>query len=645
MRVIYTIIIAAVLVVGGYWAYKNVYQSTMDGADNRAVASLDKEVQYFQTLKEKPPGAALAGESDYRAFAEAIHELAAISFGAFEPEGAGVVAHDVVVAGLDNPEIGARITELRLYGLDISALDDFENGRSARILERFDARNVNWFGLEIFTETGMDAYIGAIAGTVEGLSAGNEAGADVDLDELFVSSVDRYDLTAAQILMDGFTLHPLDSALVRDDGVEPGLAEMFQSIARWSRVFSVEAASFYDMSADLAIEQMGQNSIMKMVMPLTGYRDYRRGDTAVMVLADISYQMDMEISASQDAGTDAPLIPMSISGGIDRYVVSDLNLAKIYEYAARGEFPPVSDTDLISLGLWQIEGEHYEMGGQPFFSVGKTVADFSKFHWLAPTEIRVESKDIVYNIGGVMSYMSTIASASGAAPDDETNQLMADAVEILKKYDLAAPRMDFDISFRWNPDDGDGQTAFLWDVKDFAALEYKGAAQMPTFDALSSFDPAEGEKADWNGLLEIVREQAALRSLGLMIEDKGGLDKGYGLAVDFAKLVPEDPSDAVNVMLRNADPADLRISNAAMIRMMAPQMAQVLPAAKDYLVASADFIQKGGVLRAEANPPSPVTMEMIETQSAEFQTDPNRLVEMYGFSVTHEPAPETTSTN
>ncbi len=628
MRAILAILLLLALGAGGYWAYRHFAEPTASlssGAD-----PMDAELAFFEAMKDAVVDSPMAGEEELRAFAAALTDYAAIEIGSVEAEEGGAVARDVVVTLRDFDEAGMRIDEFRLWGADPAALAAISGGgeEGVRLAERIDARGIEWFGLDGLVkqsmQAGEDALIASAASFAGELDAADAAALEME--------IGRYDVGAGRTIIDGLTLFPLSSDRPAEDAAP--FMKIMAEIARVSRMASVDAVAVYDMKTVFDFEQAGQESAMALTMPLSGYRGYARGDIESMAARDMVYSMDGEIPAATPEAPDAPPVPMTMAGGFDSYAVSGLRLATLYAYLEKGQLPPTSEHDLMSLGRWRVLGERIEIGGEPFYSVKETNMDLSKFHWLVPTEIAFASDDIVYHIGGFMDYVADIAAAQDpSAADQETMEDMEAALAILEKHGLSDVVLDFDMRAAWDPGTGGVKGGFDLDAADFALVEESAEGALADFESFAALAPAEGEAMDWPALAALVSETFVIDHAALSLEDKGGIAKSFGLAVDFAQLAPEgDPGAA---MLRNSTPEDLRQSTAGMMRIAASQAAQGFPPAVAYIGAVADFIQHGGALRAEIAPSGPVSLGDIEAAGASGQ-DPQGLIDLLGFTLVHE---------
>lgn len=644
MRSFIALLIVLALGAGGYWAYERYglpdFVHTA-GVQDQAPGAAD--LAYFEALPDTPPAAPAAGEAEFRAFADALKGVATVEFGSIETGTEGATAHDVVIKSVKFPALGARIGELRLWGANPDAgraLAGDAGADGAIAAARIDARDVKWLGLEELAQPALDAYGDLLS---EGAAA---AGAPLD----FSQKIHSYDLHVDRIVMDGLRFFPLDPADPSKDAADHagGAADLLaalRSAARVARAYGFNAAGVYGMTGQMDMEEMGASYEMTMSLPLSGYRGAHRGDSDLMISRDLSYKMNMSMPLSipdeevaENGEPDAtPPMVMNFSGEVALTSVTGLKLAKALGYLAAGKLPPTSETNLMSLGVWRVKGERIMLNDAPVYSIGESYADFSHFHWLAPTDVHFRIDDLVYNIEGYQDLFKTMAVQQGGA-EAAAGEQFDKVIAVLKKHGLAAPSFDFDMQGHWSPETGAASSAFTADADGLGGLEMHDDAQFATFDEIAPFMPAEGKPFDSAGLMTLLQDKLALRSASIAMSDAGGIAKSFAAAVDMADLSPDGAGGMA--MLKGADPADIRVAAASSIRLMAGQAGQQFPPATDYLKAFGNYIQYGGVLRADAAPPEPVTLKALEAATQGESADPQALVDLLGLTVTHEPPAE-----
>ncbi len=612
------VLVLAAIGAGSYLYLKKEPQAEFTSADAGA------RFAELEALAESAADGAPASEDDLRALADVLGGFASVDLGAIEEGPDGAVARGVVISFRDMDEAGFRIDELRAWGVNDGAApgDPFA--------DRIDARGIEMFGLETLVEKQVDAYMDVFESSVA------EMAPEAELETAFETSIESYDLVADRIVVDGLAVHEAATAdaAVND---ENSFMTVMKMIADSNRLTSFDASAIYGLRINLKMEQPTGKTAVIMTAPVAVASNWRRGDIDYSAFRDFEYAFDMEVAVPEtvDAvtGETQPAVgmPMQMSGGYDVFSVEDVRLARLYAYLADRAAPPVSETDLMSLGVWRVRGERQTFGDHVISSTEEAMFDLSKFHWLIPTDIRMTARGGRYNLSALFEYMEEAYLQGGGGDSPEEMEKVTAAFE---KTGLDVISYDFDAAATWAHDTGAATSKMDIVADDLGDWRQSFEGTLPDFEGVKTMIPAAGEAVDWAAVTQTLMDMSALGKASVVLADKGGLDKGFAIAVEFANLAPED--DASGAMLRGADPADLRISSAAMMRLMGPQAAQNFPPAADYMTAVADFVQKGGVLRIEANPPGPVTMALFESEAEAMQTDPSRLADLLGLSVVHE---------
>ena len=89
-------------------------------------------------------------------------------------------------------------------------------------------------------------------------------------------------------------------------------------------------------------------------------------------------------------------------------------------------------------------------------------------------------------------------------------------------------------------------------------------------------------------------------------------------------------------MLTYNDAAQLRMFSINMVNSMRPFARQEFPGVDPYMDAVAAFLEEGGTLTLSANPPTPITVALIESlEESGIEPGPDEMVEIVGLTVTH----------
>jgi hypothetical protein len=544
-----------------------------------SAAALDS---YFAGVESAAPAAALGAQGDYEGFAKAVGGRAAIAFGSFAYEGGGAVARDVTVTIGDTKDAGMKIAELRLYpGTAKAAKGDVA-------VERLEAKGVSTFGLEAVIEKATNAYTKAIVDGVEGATNG-EIEAEAKEALTAAAEIAKYDFAIDRMVFDGFILHAPDKAPAKAAAAEDEFKELLRIYAAMGRATSARAMTMRGVKATMESTSAGVTSTFKFGIDFVGQKGVARGDIEASVMSDLSFDMD----AAAEAKNGAPAVPVAFSGGVERYSVTGLKLAKLLDFWSRGEQPSPKVVDLMSLGVWESVGERYTFGGEPFYSLDRARTDMSKFRWFIPTEIRGTATNLSYDLGGFLRFSAKTAPQAEGAPD------MNAMIALLEKHGFSKITMSGDTAYDWSPETGAAKLVTKSDMKTMGQVDLDLGASFPAFKEFASLHPKKGEAFD-TAKFSALFADTALAGASITVSDKGVLARGFALAADLQGAQAGMKPGAVKG-------EDIRAAAAFSMRSLG---AAPTPLAPVY-AAVADFIADGGTLNVAAAPASPIPFSLI----------------------------------
>lgn len=571
-----------------------------------SVASPRSSIAAFEALERRAPTTLLASEADYRAFADAMRALAPISFGSFAQEGEGVVAHDVTISLGDNLEGRLAIAELRLYGVDAAGLaaagESSAGAAPLAIAHRVDARGFKTFGLEALMSKANSAYTLAIIDAVQ-KSAPGAQGDEVAAELQEAGEIQKYELSAGRIVIDGFVLHRPDAEPAKAQSSK-GLLDAFRVMLLPMRMMSFDVGVIRDLKGTVASGPREATSTMTYAFGFVGQRGWRRGDLDESILKDMTWSMKAQVPPTPQA----PASAMEMAGKSDFYSVTGIRVAKLLDYWARGAVPPPRETSLLSLGVWRSFGERYEIAGAPFYSIGETFADFSRFRWFAPTSIRTSAKDLSFDIGGFMDY----ALKQAPTHDPEAKEVTA-ALAAFKRHGLSRIDMSYTANYDWAPKSGKTAVVADADIKGLGRIEYRIDAGLPDFKTLAGLAPKSGEPFDAAAMSRSFAG-STLNGFTARIADQGLLTRAFALAADLQAQSAGAPQGAIKA-------EDLRAGAALALRAAGGSS----PAGAALFAAIGDFIAEGGVLTVDAKPRPPVPFVELGKSGPNGETPVDRL--------------------
>ena len=683
MRVITGILIGAIvaaLAAGAYLYFTDTENEpsvlSVDAPVSR-FADFD-DVAYFGALRASPTEASRDVAFDVAALVAALPAPFVVTHGTVAAPGgtAPVIVPDVEITLEGNEIFSVRAEEMRFYGVNGNTLAARLAGeRLDETLDvggRIEITGVNAVGVETIYQSIFDASNTLSLAILDGV---------MDLDDetseavaaASRTDVGDYSMSVGKMVLTDLVLHPfvidpitfdwtsdeasVDSPEIALDiedgfgeatgdataGVTPlrdrqeAMVHVFQQMAAWTRTIALEDFASYDMTLNLTMKDgSGARSKIEEVIPFAAYKAIDRGNIGLSVVRDVTFSADFEFS--ETAPDSAPSFPIQMSGKLGQIRISDVQLAKVMDYLARGKMPGTEETDLFSLGLTSVENVDLAMNERTLYGLRAGTFDGSRFHGIIPQRLAFDLDDLYVDIEGFVGMMTDFSDDNSGNPDasfgPEARERMDQVMAVLVENDLTVLSADYGAAVRW--DEGSGATGvdYKYNVDKFFDFSANGNMQLPSYDAL--FDHVDGTLADIDGtqIEAVLSETFAFEGMKAELADTGGLKRGFALAVAIADIMPED--DPSMAMLRGADPKDLRLTAATMMRLGAGQMGSVFPPAKDYISAVADFVAKGGRLVVEMNPPEPVTAAMIEDlNEASNPDDPEAIVNLLGFTLKH----------
>ena len=626
--------------------------------------------------------AAAADENALRAMLESLGESYVVTIGSVTTDAKGDIARDVVIGLKDAEDIKLNISEMRAWGANTDIEAALSAGQSARVAERIEMRGLSILGMEALTQSMMDGYMGAVGDAMAGLDPDAE-----DEFEALEQDVSKYEFNVEKLVIDGATLYPLSPEAeaylnrttskevksrklldITPDELEAGVKEgkyvqslqrvedapaqnefmeMLAMFARWSLGGGADAVSGSGITGEFLLSQsvageLDQDMDMTFSIDNFAYADAHRGDVGLMVMDDLSYDLNMMMGESEADMSEF----MSQTLTYERYIGEDWRLTKLFEHLSRGEVPSMDVKDLMSLGRFRVIGETVTLNGQPYYSIEQSEFDMSEWSWFIPNTIDMSIKGGMFHTTAFTSFFEDIfeiSIASEEMTDDELAEaeLVIDVVskfgEALTANDMSAINFNFDMAADWNPETGAFEFDYDAEGVDLMHEVFDFSLVMPTYRDFRSIAPDDGESMDLEALQNLFMDKTKFEGFTLMLDDDGLIGKVFSLVHDGAALVPEEHVDDNVRMLQNTEPKQLRETAQGLIRMAGFAANDSFPPAVKWANSFADFVQKGGVFEFAMSPDSPFGAAEFETEMQAIEEDPAYLVDLLGITVEHTP--------
>ncbi|MEO0320251.1 MAG: hypothetical protein AAF199_05085 [Pseudomonadota bacterium] len=479
---------------------------------------------------------------------------------------------------------GSAITieKAELFGVSEDAIEAVRTGAAA-IDAPFETlfQKVRLYGVDVDIDTDEDE----VDLTVEG--------SDIDL-----SSPGANDLDEATITVGGIEI---DTLKVRQGGIPDDLPDA-SAPAVFFNSFDLAGIYFKDATFAFSGEQTGAFS---WIAPDFRFVDIAGGKLGAIIANDFEYSFRQSPQAMALAlssmGPQAEALltgPLGNALGLNGQRVKaetmtwrGIDFAGLMDWGLKGEMPPTSATNLVSLGAGEISSYQQFIGDKRLMVAEKSTFAMDKFTWLIPNEITNDVKNAVYDLTAYVE-------------DEDTATLTA-----LTSRGLDNVKGDGFFTWNWNDKSGE------------SSLRYGG-----TTDKLADFNlsMALGNlKFDEIATLIDTQDQAGVIGLGSFDKAKLTFTDKNLLAVIY---------DVAAGQMGAGTGEDLRQSAPALLRVSGSQFTAINPRFGGYLDAVAAFLGNGGTLEISAEPDAAVPFAQLGIVS---QTAPTTLPDVLNLSVTH----------
>jgi hypothetical protein len=587
-------------------------------------------------LKTEPFRLEAKGAADVAAVRDALPKAVSLTWSAlnFDAASGATVLTGVKLTPADMPNVGIGIAELRLWNFNA----DFAKARLSgqRLLEtenlarRIEAKTISIFGIETLMGPAMDAYTGAVENAIE---TADPSAPDLDM------KLDSYEFSIGSIVLDDVMLRPFELKLAQlpADNDFAEVMPMLQTYFAVSRTFAANAVAMSNFKAQFGMTEMGQSMNVNMTAETYGARGLRGSDMDAAFMRNIAFDMKAPMGIA-DPAAGSVSSAMMIAGGVDYVGMEGTKLDKLARYVAIGEWPPRTETDLLSYGLVNAKNEHFALNGHDIYSVGEVTLDARKWHWFIPAKVSIAANDIVYDVKALMDFVAEVGATS-AGPDQAapaTPTIDPAIMQMLVKYGLDKPSLDFAIGWDWNPTSGATTVNTAFGLDKYLRFDLKYDGGMPTFKDVSDLIPGGFETAKGDEIAALFSKTSNLKDVELNVVDEGGLDKIFALTAEIGKTLPSDATGGVAVFA-NATPESLRQMASAGVYMAADQAAAMMPGAKELIAPFGAFLEKGGKVKLTLKPKTPLPLAATMEKVQKGEITPEQLVLQLNGKTVHTP--------
>jgi len=383
-----------------------------------------------------------------------------------------------------------------------------------------------------------------------------------------------------------------EGGLPKDSDADP-TAALFNS-------FSLAGLYFKDIDVAAGEAQVG----LALKAPDLRLVGLAGGKIASIIGNDLDYQVKQAPDSIEELGKAmGPAGQLFLNGPLKNFIAPEnqrttlesmewkaIDFSGLMTYGLEGEKPPLSATDLIDLGTLQALNAKTFINDRMYAFVPETKISKMEFTWLAPSKIRAEAKNAVYDF------------TAYASPEQE------DVLKILNDYGLDNVKADSVMTYDWDAKKGNADFATTYDAEglaDFSMNFALGGLVLEKIDAAT----AAGDNDAIAGLVEV-------EGISIELADDHLLDAVFGLAGLQGNMSAEDA--------RKTAVGGLQIA-----RLQAIQLGGRF---NDYIDSTSDFLEEGGVLIIKVDPENAVPFSAI---AATGEQGPQAIPELLNLTVTH----------
>jgi hypothetical protein len=575
----------------------------------------------FAQVEARP--AATGTELDLRALGTAFGDFGRLTWTALGTDAAtGAAVLSGVKFELSGDEATNLFTadEVLIWNMDFAALADRQNGRrlgdAIRLFDRIELVGLK-MDLTDYSNSVDDAITGALPA-----AAANPV------------TFEKSEMTVGRMIVGGLTLHPWTFREI--EGQEEGLAAV-RLLSAIARGFSLENLALIDSDAVQTVIESGAPATFDIDYRRQLIQGYNRGDIASMVQTGVSFDGRMTVPRSADAvlipASAGPPEQIEMSGAMGYSSWSGLRFSKLLEYGERGEFPPITERDLWSLGKYLITDTEMSFGGKPVFEIGRLEFSADRFAWFLPERLSVRHDDASFNLSNLMAFAATVEPETPPAAGEPT---FAEIVGVLDRTGFGKLSGDGEFTLSWDSQTGETLLEGRGVADGLYGDETRFALRLPSYDKLVPAFGKDGKTPNDAALTELFEHDLAFSGGHYSLTDSGLLNAVALLTIEIAKLSGE--TDPMLAGFASSTPEGMRSFLSGAVMLGGGAVASEVPAANGWMMGLSRFITDGGTFTVRLAPDRALTAADFAAFEAGGAPDPAAIVGRLGLTMVHTPA-------
>jgi hypothetical protein len=580
------------------------------------LADLDKQLGALRAEAFKQPG---GKQADLPAIVAALPKGWTVSWEKmdFDAASGATILTNMKAANAEAPGFGVTASEVRLWGVDAGLLAARLNGQRlpdvGTIARRIDAKGIAVTGIDKLMKPYMDQMASGLGETI---------------------SFDKYDIAANRLIVDNLGLLPWLDNKPADPAAKPDpeMDKLFAMMRAYGATLNAVSYGAYVLDGVTgAIEYSADAMKFKGALSMANLaaRNAKGADVELAVARDIKFNGGMDVApfGSKDA-KDMQHTDISLALGLES--IEDFRLAKASKYLVDLKLPPRTETDLMSLGVFHMRDMKVGQNGLDLYALKDASFDASGWHWLVPTKMRIEVKDLTtYNRNAMLAAyegMKRSAKAAGEPEPPLSTVLPPEMDASMKKYGFDVTTGGGGFGWNWDPKTGAGKVDADFHVDKLAHSALHFEALLPSFEEVSKMLPEDKAptEAQMDAVSKLFNDKMALKNASFDLVDEGALTKGFAFVneMETTRQGPTDQKPKSVDMLRAEMANGFRTQASEMKANKKPRNAAAME-------AIAAFLEKGAPIHFLLNPAAPVMLSQFEG----LMGDDEKALETLNFTV------------
>lgn len=445
-------------------------------------------------------------------------------------------------------------------------------------------------------------------------------------------------MEVGHLVLSGMTLHPW--TFKEADGEDEGLAAV-RLLSALARSFSLEAAYLGDTVSSQTISDVDGEGYIRSTTGGQLLKGYDRGNLYSAIQTGVTFSGALPMPAAE-AGVletgQAKMLEMSGRSGFAAW--TGLNFAPLLAFAERGEIPPITARDLLSLGTYTVTDTEMSMGGAPVIEIGLIDVSADKFAWFLPERIRIHHEDAAFNLAELFNVAAQFGPADASGDEDFP---IGEFTAMLERAGIGKLSGDGNLEVTWNSETGvtrlEGNSVSDGLYTDETLIEMR----LPTYTQIVPAFGIDGKTPDAAALSELFAETSAFVGGHYSLTDTGGFDAAASLVIEIAKISGDD--DGMLESFADATPEAVRLFASGILMISGSGAMSELPPAAGWIKGLSQFVSKGGTFTVKLAPAKAVTAaDLADLEpDAGMADSPGlaELVSLLGLTMVHTPPAET----